>query len=210
MNDRRDEFLVEMYQQMFNDINRHIMVVWQSVGVLVGAFAIFALVEKNVISADIATSIIVLLCAWLYAHLVDSGYWYNRNLAIIANIERQFLTKDDLRNIHYYFGKHRPNNKMITHLRIQQALGIGLGALVLLYHFLTRVLPGVSLPLCAFEPVRALPYVVAVAALVYGTYIRNDRNKAYEEFLRNSPGIDVDTKGVTYGIGHGFGKTSRG
>ena len=124
MNDRRDEFLVEMYRQMFNDINRHIMVVWQSVGVVVGAFAIFALVEKNIISVDIATSIIILLCGWLFAHLVDSGYWYNRNLAIIANVERQFLNKSDLRDIHYYFGKHRPNNKMITHLRIQQALGV--------------------------------------------------------------------------------------
>ena len=96
--DNREEFLVEMYKQMFNDINRHIMVVWQSVGVLISAFAIFALVEKNVISSDIATSIIILLCAWLYAHLVDSGYWYNRNLAIIANIERQFLKKEDLRD----------------------------------------------------------------------------------------------------------------
>lgn len=210
MNDRRDEFLVEMYHQMFNDINRHIMVVWQSVGVLVGAFAIFALVEKNVISADIATSIIILLCAWLYAHLVDSGYWYNRNLAIIANIERQFLTKDDLRNIHYYFGKHRPSNKMITHLRIQQALGVGLSALVLLYHFLTRVWPGFSLPMSGFEPVRALPYVVAVAALIYGGYIRKDRDNAYAEFIKNSPGIDVDTQAVTYGTGHGFGNPSGG
>jgi hypothetical protein len=91
MNDRRDEFLVQIYNQMFNDIDRHIMVVWQSVGVLVGAFAIFALVEKQIISIDIATTIIVLLCAWLYAHLLDAGYWYNRNLVIIANIERTIL-----------------------------------------------------------------------------------------------------------------------
>lgn len=210
MNDRRDEFLVEMYQQMFNDINRHIMVVWQSVGVVVGAFAIFALVEKHVLSLDIAASIMILLCAWLYAHLVDSGYWYNRNLAIIANIERQFLTKDDLRNIHYYFGKHRPTNKMITHLRIQQALGVGLSGLILLYHFLTRVWPGFSLPLSMFEPVRALPYVVAVAAIIYGVFLRKDRDKAYAEFIENSPGIDVDTQAVKYGTGHGFGKTSGG
>lgn len=42
----REDLLLKMYDQMFNDINRHIMVVWQSVGVLVGAFAVFALVEK--------------------------------------------------------------------------------------------------------------------------------------------------------------------
>jgi hypothetical protein len=32
------------------------------------------------------------------------SYWYNRNLVIIANIERQFLGRKE---IHYYFGKHR-------------------------------------------------------------------------------------------------------
>src|SRR5690554_1590058 len=131
----REEFLLKMYDQMFNDINRHIMVVWQSIGVLVGAFAIFALVEKNVISLDIATSIILLLSAWLVAHLFDAAYWYNRNLAVIANIERQFLLKSDLKEIHYYFGSHRQKNKMIEHLRIQLSLGAALAGLVLLYHF---------------------------------------------------------------------------
>jgi hypothetical protein len=34
---KRPEFLIEMYKQMLNDINTHILVVWQSVGVLVGS-----------------------------------------------------------------------------------------------------------------------------------------------------------------------------
>lgn len=208
--DHREEFLLEMYRQMFNDINRHIMVVWQSVGVLVGAFAIFALVEKNVLSSDVATSIIILLCAWLYAHLVDSGYWYNRNLAIIANIERQFLKKEDLHDIQYYFGKHRPDNKMITHLRIQMAFGIGLSVLVLFYHFVTRVLPGFSLPFSTFDSLRAMPYVLSMAAFIYGTHIRNDRNQAYAEFIQNSPGVDVEAAEIKYGTGHGFGPSSEG
>lgn len=63
----REELLFKMYDQMFNDINRHIMVVWQSIGVLGGAFAIFALVEKQVVSLDIAASIVLLLSAWLLA-----------------------------------------------------------------------------------------------------------------------------------------------
>ena len=116
MTDRRDQFLIEMYKQMMNDINRHILVVWQSIATLVAAFAVFALVEKKVITLDIATSIIVLLCAWLCVHLLDASYWYNRNLAIIANIERQFLMTSDLRDIHHYFGSHRPGNRMIKHL----------------------------------------------------------------------------------------------
>jgi hypothetical protein len=207
MSDRRDEFLIEMYKQMFNDINRHIMVVWQSVGVLIGAFAIFALVEKNVLSADVASAIVVLLSGWLSAHLADAGYWYNRNLVIIANIERQFLEKGDLQKIHYYFGKHRPDNNMITHLRIQMALGFGLVFIVLLYHFFTRVYPGFTASMANFEPIRGLPYVTLIVAGVYCLRVAAGRNAAYTEFVRNSPGIDIDTGQIAYGAGHGFKKT---
>ena len=80
----RLDFLLAMYAQLMNDINRHIVVVWQSVGVLFGAFAVFALVEKKILSLDIATSLIVMLCAWVIAHVYDASYWYNRNLVIIA------------------------------------------------------------------------------------------------------------------------------
>jgi len=200
----REELLLRMYDQMFNDINRHIMVVWQSIGVLVGAFAIFALVEKKVVSLDVATAILLLLCSWLIAHLFDASYWYNRNLVIIANIERQFLKKEDLKNIHYYFGAHRPKNKMIEHLRLQLALGIGLGTIVLLYHFFERVVPGFFAPWSNFEPIRSIPYILVLAASVYLTLLKRRCVKKYNEFLSNSPGVDVDTSGITYGIGHGY------
>jgi hypothetical protein len=35
----RSDFLIAMYNQLMNDINRHIVVVWQSVTALLGAFA---------------------------------------------------------------------------------------------------------------------------------------------------------------------------
>lgn len=199
----REELLLKMYDQMFNDINRHIMVVWQSIGVVVGAFAIFSLVEKHVVSLDIATSIVLLLCGWLLAHLFDAAYWYNRNLVIIANIERQFLTQDDLKNIHYYFGQHRPKNKMIEHLRIQQALGLGLSGLVLFYHFIDRVAPGFSAPFSNFDPIRAMPYILALVTFFYLKMLWNHTREKYEEFLANSPGVDIDTIGINYGVGHG-------
>src|SRR6185437_4233648 len=137
----RRDFLLAMYGQLMNDINRHIVVVWQSVGVLFGAFAIFALVEKKTISLDIATSLILMLCAWLIAHVYDAGYWYNRNLVIIANIERQFLRQSDLREIHYYFGRHRKTGSLITHLEIQICLAVGVGLLLLVTHLFTVVIP---------------------------------------------------------------------
>jgi hypothetical protein len=203
MNDERKEFLIHMYNQMFNDINRHIMVVWQSIGVLIGAFAIFALVEKNIMPLDFAVTFVALLIAWLGAHLLDAGYWYNRNLVVIANIERQFLKKEDLKEIHYYFGKHRPGNGMITHLKIQAALGVGPISTVLCYHAFARVLPGLSLPVSAFEWTRALPYVMTGIATIYLIRTSGARDQAYEEFLGNSPGKPVDAAGVNFGVGHG-------
>lgn len=199
----RQELLLKMYDQLFNDINRHIVVIWQSISVLIGAFAIFALVEKNIISIDLASAIIVLLSAWLLSHLYDSAYWYNRNLTMIANIERQFLLKEDLKNIHYYFGKHRPVNSMLTHLKIQFALGVGLCSIVLLYHFVTRVVPGFGGSFEHIDPVRALPYIVVFASFFFLKWIRNNRRDSYREFLYNSPGIEVDTNGLNYGVGHG-------
>src|SRR5436190_17814795 len=115
----RNEFLMKMYDQMFADINRNVLVVWQTVGVLVGAFAVFALVEKAILSLDFATTFVVLISGWSVAHLYEATYWYNRNLAIIANIERQFLTARDLKDIHYYFGEHRKVNKMLDQFKIQ-------------------------------------------------------------------------------------------
>jgi hypothetical protein len=200
----REKLLLQMYDQMFNDINTHIMVVWQSVGVLIGAFAIFALAEKQVVSIDIAATLIVLIAGWQLAHLYDAGYWYNRNLAIIANIEKQFLKQSDLKDIHYYFGKHRPNNAMITHLKIQYMLGIGVAITVLAFHFLTRVLPGIGGPWGTFSLQSNFPYLMGVIITCYLYRLRKQRNHSYQQFIETSPGIAVDTHGITYGTGHGF------
>jgi hypothetical protein len=66
----RSEFLIAMYNQMMNDINRHIVVVWQSVSVLVGAFAAWSLIEKKIISLDIAATLIVIITIWVIAHVM--------------------------------------------------------------------------------------------------------------------------------------------
>lgn len=199
---RREEFLMHVYDQMLNDIDTHILVVWQSVGVLVGAFAIFALTEKQVITLDVAASLIVLIAAWLIGHLYDASYWYNRNLVIIANIERQFLTQSDLREVHYYFGKHRKKGSMIMHLKIQYALALGIGFIVVVFHFFTRIARGIGTPWSGVDPLRSLPYAVLLFAIAAILRLRVNRDRAYAEFLQNSPGKDVDTAGISFGVGH--------
>lgn len=199
----REEFLQKMYEQMFRDIAQQLNTVWQSVATLFGSFAIIALSEKGVVSVDFGVTIVIILCAWFVSSTNECSYWYNRNLAIIANIERQFLKVSDLKEVHYYFGAHRPKNKMIAQLKIQVALSVALLGVIILYHLSLRVLPGLGSPLSQFEPIRVLPYVGLIGLGVWVRWIVKSRNEAYEEFLQNSPGKTVDVAGIQYGIGHG-------
>jgi len=200
--DRRADLLLKMYDQMFNDINRHILTVWQTIGTLAGAVALLGLVEKRVVSMDMAVALIIVVSAWSMSHAYDSAYWYNRNLIIIANIERQFLKSSDLRDIHYYFGAHRDTNKMLTHLRIQYVFAVAVAGIGVLYHFLVQVVPGFSSPVAQFQPARTLPYIAAVAAIVWLRWLREKRTRSYSEMLENSPGIEINNSSVKYGVGH--------
>lgn len=201
--DDRKTFLMEMYRQMFSDINRQMTVVWQAVSVVVGAFALLALVEKAIIPLDVAISLIIILSAWMYAHMIDGSYWYNRNLVIIANIERQFLLQSDLKDIQHYFGAHRSDRaKMITYFRIQAWLAVAIALLVLLFHFCVQILPGVRQPWSNFEPQRLLPYIAIIASIFVCWRLAESRRKSYSVFVNNSPGAPVDVSGIDFGPGH--------
>lgn len=197
----RSDFLIAMYNQLMNDISRHIVVIWQSVGVLFGAFALFALVEKNVLTFDIAASLQLILCIWVLAHVYDAAYWYNRNLVMIANIERQFLAATDLKDIHYYFGKHRQAGTMLTHLKIQLGLALGVAAVVLAAHFLTNLLP-IFQKSESFKVTVLFPWTIAVIGLFIWRHSSVSGADKYREFLTNSPGKYVDTTGIKYEVGH--------
>jgi len=205
---RRDEFLIAMYNQLMNDINRHIVIIWQSIGTLVAAAAAFGFVEKQILSIDVAASIVLATVVWMLAHIYDASHWYNRNLVIIANIERQFLLKEDLKEVHYYFGKHRPKGAMISHLRIQKNLGLSIALIVLVslaYVRLGAVLFGTE----EFSVEMCLPWLVAAIGIWIWVLVARDSRKKYEEFLRNSPGRDVNTEGIAYEVGHGHSKINQ-
>lgn len=192
--DRRDNFLLAMYNQMWGNINRHILVIWQSVAALLGAFALLALIAKNVLPADLACSLLVVVCAWVGAHVIDANYWFARNLLIITNIERQFLSSEDLRRIHPYFQNHRKPS-VLDHLLVQGCLAASVFLLILGWHFFTRVIPGVRLPWCDFQPFRSLPYIVTAVSVVLLILFKRKEKRSYEVLLSNAPGISVSFPG---------------
>jgi hypothetical protein len=187
---RRDQFLIAMYKEMWGNINRHILVVWQSVGLVAGTFTLFALVASKAIPLDLACTVVAGATAWLLAHLVDANYWYSRNLAIIVNIERQFLTAQDLHLIHPYFKDHRPHS-VLDHLSIQGFLGIGVWAAVMVYHFFLRVLPGIGAPWSTFDATRSAPYCTSAISMILLWKFVNKQRDHYDCFLKDAPGAPV-------------------
>jgi hypothetical protein len=190
---RRDDFLLAMYNQMWGNINRHILVIWQSVAALLGAFAVLSLTANHVLPVDLACSLIVVLCAWVGAHVIDANFWFARNIHIIANIERQFLWSTDLQNIHPYFRDLRKPT-MLDHLTVQGYLALSVFVLITAWHFVTRVMPGLKLPLCDFSFAIALPYIVMLVSASLLLAFAKKQIKSNEDLLQKSPGLLLDPK----------------
>jgi hypothetical protein len=189
----REAFLLEMYKKMWDNIDRHIIVVWQSVGVLAGALATFAIADKEKLFfvLDYATAFVVLTAAWQLAHVFDANFWYNRNLLIIANIERQFLVPGDVREVHMYFRKHRESSDMLGHLKVQRFFGLAVLTLVLIRHVVLRVLPGIHSPWSNFEWQRTLPYLAVVGGGWFLYKLTKQQRKSYDTLKASSPGKEL-------------------
>ncbi|MDQ3816066.1 MAG: hypothetical protein M3362_00050 [Acidobacteriota bacterium] len=187
----RKEFLFKMYEQTWGNINRHLTIIWQSIAALIASVAVLGLVEKNIVPIDIAVGAIVLVSIWLIANLYDANTWYNRNLLIISNIEKQFLDPDDAREIHYFFKERPRDNSLVDHLQIQSHFGVVIALVALISHFATRVYPGLSLPINNFDPQRTVPYVIALLGIYYLVRLKTNQNAQYEKLLTRSPGIQL-------------------
>jgi hypothetical protein len=189
MTDGRAEFLRTMYGTMWDNINRHITVIWSSVTVLFGAFAALGLVEKDVLPVDLAIVLVVTVAMWHLGHIYDASYWVNRNLLIIQNIERQFLSTQDIRDIHFYFGRPPRRNTMIDHFRVQFSLGIAVPVVMLLYHYSKR---GMPMNCTLTELFKIVPYVILVVGISLVLALRRKHHSSYEKLREASPGRNLE------------------
>lgn len=188
--EKRDEFLLTMYSKMWENIDRHIHVVWQSVGVLAGSITALVLAEKELFPLDYAVALVILVGIWQIAHVLDASWWFNRNLHIIRNIERQFMNSSDAEQIHYYFAGD-PKASMLDHQKIQFGFGIAVTGMVLIYHFTKRVFPGIDSSFSNFDPERALPYLILMGGLIVLWKFHNGHLKAFTALKNKSPGRNL-------------------
>ena len=190
----RKKLLLELYNQLWNSINVRLNLIWESIGIIVGAFAVYALTEKNIIGLDYATTLIVLLAFWFLLHIVDMTFWYNRNLVMIANIEKQFLNVEDAKLLYPYFLFHRKGNPPVSYLAIQAVLGLGIAAIVLVLHFLQVILPRLCSRPITLTLSATLPYAMLVVAIVVLAFWKQKRDSDYANLVHRSPGKDLSNE----------------
>jgi len=89
---------------------------------------------------------------------------------------------------------------MITHLEIQLALAFGVAAIILFINF-THIVPVISgeKPLYALA---MLPWFVTVGGLYWWHRMSVKAKTRYDQFLKNSPGKEIDASEIEHGPGH--------
>jgi hypothetical protein len=199
--EERPDFLIAMYGQLMSDINRHIVVVWQMVSVVGAALVGLVVAEKQGVPTAYATVVALVVIAWVLEHLHDSNYWYNRNLVMITNIERVFLTADDVDRIHPYFSGHRPAGSFLEHLAIQRHYALIVAGLVFAYFFARAVYPSLDTQAPISIP-KWLAFAAFIAVIWRDRLLLGRYNTKYQQYLDISPGIPIN-RNVDFGSTHG-------
>lgn len=182
----RQQFLINMYDQMWNNTTRHITLIWQPITVIfatIGAILAAEIKDLNFVTISIFIFLAYLVIGWFFTHVYDSSGWVNRNLVIISNIEKQFLGADDEKNIHPYFNSDPKKREMIEHFQIQFFLGIVLGLGVTIY-YIWKIIPNAF----DFLNIVYIPIAGIVISAIYVCIIRHKIKKSFKYLLEKSPG----------------------
>lgn len=128
--DRRDQFLLHLYDNLWDSIDRSESGVWQFVGLNAALFAVIALMWTEQLPKDVAGFIGLVIVFWGINIVLNAGWWFNHNLNFVRNIELHFLTKQDYGRIWpiaYRTTRARTINTLnLVHLVAFIGLGIGL------------------------------------------------------------------------------------
>lgn len=182
----RLDFLATMYKAMWDNINRHVTVMWQSVAVLASAFAASFFLKGGILegrgpAVDVIASLVVVASMWVIAHAYDAALWCNRNLQIISNIERELLDPADAFRIHPYVGSQNKHT-LLGYFRIQVVLAGSLVLFAVLGHFVSRVWDHLS-PENPVDPIKVLPYAVLAVGTGWVRWERKSTRISFDRFM---------------------------
>lgn len=193
----RKEFLKSSCDLLNKSVYDHYKFSWELAILFISSLAIFIKHGKgDDIVTDFITTICLSIAMWAIANIYESNFWHRRNFAIIRNIERQFLYQEDEKEIHHYFKKHSNKYSVIDSLKINLVIVIFISVILLIYHISVRLIPycnnSIGDQKCSCLTIF-LPYLtvaVLYCCLVQPTKVK--REKDYDDFIEESPGIDYN------------------
>jgi hypothetical protein len=192
--DRKADFLLAMYKAMWDNINRHVTVLWQAVAVLGATFSVGLIAIRDnpkwpdSIYSDFAAVIQIATACWLIAHAIDSTAWFNRNILIISNIEKYFAKSFDRSDyVHPYMEKDWPGPKQIPrHMVIQGVFGVMVAIASVMLHAFTRIIPVVQSDVCGptsyVQLSRELPLITLALGVLVCLVLWNATSTERKEF----------------------------
>lgn len=95
MNERK-EFLLHLYDQLWQSIMRIEQGLWQFIGIYAGIIGVHITIGKE--QPHLAVYLIIILSFWGINIAINAGKWFERNRMMIINIEKEFI-KEDLEKI---------------------------------------------------------------------------------------------------------------
>lgn len=209
--DYRREFMLHLYDKLWMDTEITIKMLWQTILIFFGALATLVLTKYQLSTSNLffplnmTYTAMILAIMWMLGHIINSSYWFNRNLAMITNIEKQFLNKKDEKLIHYYFLSPRPF-KMLPYFKLQFIFILIVGILLILYHFFNFFLPLYKeLNFCSLLVKSVIfPYYIGIAGTIFLFLLHKAGENKYNEFNIKSPGESFgNEKQISTKYGHG-------
>jgi hypothetical protein len=163
--DRRPDFVIEMYRVYWANMARAMEGVWKVLGPVMVVGTVIAAVHEDVLPAPLGLSIAFVVVLWALSVTVDLNAWHRRNLFFLVRAERMFLSEHDYGGL--LPAKYRtPPSGWITFYTINGLTFLVLLLLTALYAFCWK-LPGSPfvdawlLPLLVLAPGAALTAINA-------------------------------------------------
>jgi hypothetical protein len=96
INKRRDAFLLDMYDKLWDSIDRAERGLWQFVALYAVVIGLTIGALQNVATQLVAVVAGLIISFWGMNVTIETGKWFNRNRLFVVNIEKVFLLPDDI------------------------------------------------------------------------------------------------------------------
>lgn len=93
--DRRADFIKEMYRVYWANISRSMEGVWKILAPITIAGTIIAAVHKDYLPPSLGISLAFIIILWALNVTIDLNAWHRRNLFFVVKAEKQFLFEED-------------------------------------------------------------------------------------------------------------------